>query len=115
MQVVPLCDSIFDVICNMQKASVIMPVNNAEARLRPCLGSVANQASSTTGIACSNDGSPVRIAFICDGGYVIPTAVAIRSIVATVNGRRMVEVRVVYTGDSAEDERKLLSAGRRAR
>jgi len=73
--VAPLCDSIFDIICNMQKVSV------------------------------------VRIAFICDGGYVIPTAVAIRSIAATVNGRRKVEVRVVYTGDSAEDERKLVSAG----
>ena len=110
-EVMPLCGSIFGIICNMQKASVVMSVNNAEARLRPCLGSVANQASSTTGIACSDDGSPVRIAFICDGGYVIPTAVAIRSIAATVNGRRMVEVRVVYTGDSAEDERKLVSAG----
>lgn len=58
-----------------------------------------------------DDKLTVKIVFICDGGYVVPTAAAIRSVAASTGGGHRVEIRVVYTGDSDEDERRLVSAG----
>lgn len=54
--------------------------------------------------------SCVHIAFICDGGYVVPTAAAVRSL-SRLPGQRPIDVRIIAVGLSAENEAVLAGAG----